>query len=98
MLAIVQNRWRLEDHAPASICADLLSGLHAGRHQRAGRHHSDGNSVVSYVCGKHGFWVNAHGTLGASFFSFGTNQPQEGKVRPPEWTQLRNHWEYSHVA
>jgi Domain of unknown function (DUF1772) len=46
------------------------------------------------------FWVAGEklGRLGSGFFSFGTKQPEENKARPPEWTRLRNRWEYSHVA
>jgi hypothetical protein len=43
------------------------------------------------------FWVAGEKLtrLGSGFFSFGTKQ---NKARPPEWTALRNRWEYSHVA
>jgi hypothetical protein len=43
------------------------------------------------------FWVEGRhiNRLGAGFFSFGTPAPRA--VRP-DWRQLRDRWEYSHVA
>ena len=43
------------------------------------------------------FWVEGEklSGVGAGFFSFGTNK---NETRAPDWTQLRNRWEYSHVA
>ena len=43
------------------------------------------------------FWLQDEklGGLGAGFFSFGT--PKE-TTRPVGWTELRDRWEYSHVA
>jgi hypothetical protein len=33
------------------------------------------------------------------FFSFGANRYRLGnETRPPDWTELRDRWEYSHVA
>jgi Domain of unknown function (DUF1772) len=42
------------------------------------------------------FWVEGTdlNRLGSSFFSFGT----KNKTASPEWTELRNRWELSHVA
>jgi Domain of unknown function (DUF1772) len=42
------------------------------------------------------FWVEGTdlNQLGSSFFSFGV----ENNTASPEWTTLRNRWEYSHVA
>jgi hypothetical protein len=42
------------------------------------------------------FWVEGTNLnrLGSSFFSFGV----KGDAASPEWTTLRNRWEYSHVA
>lgn len=47
------------------------------------------------------FWVEGENLdrFSSSFFSFGTNRPQsERNTSPPEWTELRDRWEYSHVA
>lgn len=43
------------------------------------------------------FWVEGEklSGVGSGFFSFGTNKEE---TRPPDWTELRNRWEYSHVA
>jgi hypothetical protein len=43
------------------------------------------------------FWLqdeNLSG-FGSGFFSFGTHK---GATRPADWTELRDRWEYSHVA
>jgi hypothetical protein len=48
-----------------------------------------------------GFWLRAEklGSAGAAFFSVGTKRSaSHGETRPPEWTDLRDRWEYSHVA
>jgi Domain of unknown function (DUF1772) len=43
------------------------------------------------------FWVEGQhiNRLGAGFFSFGTQAPRAAR---PDWRQLRDRWEYSHVA
>jgi hypothetical protein len=43
------------------------------------------------------FWLEDEklSGLGARFFSFGLNKAQ---TRPSDWTELRDRWEYSHVA
>jgi hypothetical protein len=45
------------------------------------------------------FWVEGQDLnhIGASFFSFGSTDKGRGDSRPPEWTELRDRWEYSHV-
>jgi hypothetical protein len=48
-----------------------------------------------------GFWLQAEklGGAGAVFFSIGTKQSaSKGEARPPEWSDLRDRWEYSHVV
>jgi len=44
------------------------------------------------------FWLEGENLSGfsAGFFSFGAKQSNES--RPLDWTDLRNQWEYSHVA
>jgi hypothetical protein len=37
------------------------------------------------------------GGFGSGFFGFGRTRIQTG-AQPPEWTSLRNRWEYAHVA
>jgi hypothetical protein len=47
------------------------------------------------------FWVEDESLdrFSSSFFSFGANRSQlENQTRLPEWTELRDRWEYSHVA
>jgi hypothetical protein len=47
------------------------------------------------------FWVEGEdlGRFGSGFFSFGANRSRLGnEPRPPDWTRLRDRWEYSHVA
>lgn len=47
------------------------------------------------------FWVEDESLdlFSSGFFSFGANRSQlENKTRPPEWAELRDRWEYSHVA
>jgi hypothetical protein len=47
------------------------------------------------------FWLEGENLdrFSSGFFSFGTKKSRpEDKTRPPEWTELRNRWEYSHVA
>ncbi len=43
------------------------------------------------------FWLEGKklSGVGSGFFSFGTNNE---KTSPPDWTELRDRWEYSHVA
>ena len=43
------------------------------------------------------FWVEGQhiNRLGAGFFAFGTQAPRAAR---PDWRQLRDRWEYSHVA
>jgi Domain of unknown function (DUF1772) len=47
------------------------------------------------------FWLldqNLSG-LGAGFFSFGANRSRsQNETRSADWTDLRDQWEYSHVA
>jgi hypothetical protein len=45
------------------------------------------------------FWIQGEklGRLGSGFFSFGALSGR-GETRPLDWTELRNRWEYSHVA
>ena len=47
------------------------------------------------------FWV-ADANLNrfsSGFFSFGANRSRaQNKARPADWTELRDRWEYSHVA
>lgn len=44
------------------------------------------------------FWLKAEGLdrLSSGFFSFGSNEWD--KDSPPDWTELRDRWEYSHVV
>ncbi|MCI0363922.1 MAG: DUF1772 domain-containing protein [Phycisphaerales bacterium] len=47
------------------------------------------------------FWVEGENLdrFSSGFFSFGVNRsPLEHETRPPDWTELRDRWEYSHVA
>jgi hypothetical protein len=47
------------------------------------------------------FWVVGENLdrFSSSFFSFGANRSRlENKTRPRDWTELRDRWEYSHVA
>jgi hypothetical protein len=47
------------------------------------------------------FWVDGVNLdrFSSGFFSFGANRSRVQKEkRPPDWTELRNRWEYSHVA
>lgn len=47
------------------------------------------------------FWVEGENLdrFSSGFFSFGTSSSQpENETRPPDWTALRDRWEYSHVA
>jgi hypothetical protein len=43
------------------------------------------------------FWLKKEklSRAGSGFFSFAANAPQS---RPVNWTELRDRWEYSHVA
>jgi hypothetical protein len=45
------------------------------------------------------FWIQGEklGSLGSGFFSFGALS-RRGETRALDWTELRNRWEYSHVA
>ena len=47
------------------------------------------------------FWVEGEdlGRFGSGFFSFGARRSRlEKENHPPDWTELRDRWEYSHVA
>jgi hypothetical protein len=47
------------------------------------------------------FWVEGVNLdrFSSSFFLFGANRSRvQNEVRFPDWTELRNRWEYSHVA
>jgi len=47
------------------------------------------------------FWVEGEklDRFSSGFFSFGANRPRlENETRPPDWMELRDRWEYSHVA
>ena len=47
------------------------------------------------------FWVEGESLdrFSSGFFSFGANRSRLGnKAHPPDWTELRDRWEYSHVA
>jgi hypothetical protein len=47
------------------------------------------------------FWVEGENLdrFSSGFFSFGAKKSQlENETRPPDWTDLRIRWEYSHVA
>jgi hypothetical protein len=47
------------------------------------------------------FWVEGAplNRMSAGFFSFGATRSRlENATHPPEWTALRDRWEYSHVA
>jgi hypothetical protein len=47
------------------------------------------------------FWVEGVNLdrFSSGFFSFGANRSRiQQEARPPDWTELRNRWEYSHVA
>jgi Domain of unknown function (DUF1772) len=46
-------------------------------------------------------WVEGENLdrFSSGFFSFGANRSRlEHETRPPDWTELRDRWEYSHVA
>ena len=48
-----------------------------------------------------GFWVEGEdlGRFGSGFFSFGAGRSRPGEdPTPPDWTRLRDRWEYSHVV
>jgi len=47
------------------------------------------------------FWVEGENLdrFSSGFFAFGANRSRlEYETRPPDWTELRDRWEYSHVA
>jgi len=47
------------------------------------------------------FWVEGENLdrFSSGFFSFGKNRSWlESEISPPDWTELRDRWEYSHVA
>jgi Anthrone oxygenase len=47
------------------------------------------------------FWLEGErlDRFSSGFFSFGAHRSQlENATRPPDWTQLRDRWEYAHVA
>jgi hypothetical protein len=47
------------------------------------------------------FWVEGENLdrFSSGFFSFGANTSRlENETRPPDWVELRDRWEYSHVA
>ena len=47
------------------------------------------------------FWLRGQNLsgLGSGFFSFGTSRSRtRNETRSTEWTDLRDQWEYSHVA
>jgi Domain of unknown function (DUF1772) len=47
------------------------------------------------------FWVAGVNLnrFSSGFFSFGANRSRvQNEARPPDWTDLRDRWEYSHVA
>lgn len=47
------------------------------------------------------FWLEGEqlDKFSAGFFSFGTNSSRLGNENhPPDWTQLRDRWEFSHVV
>lgn len=47
------------------------------------------------------FWVEGENLdrFSSGFFSFGASRSRlEHETRPPDWTELRDRWEYSHVA
>ena len=46
------------------------------------------------------FWVEGVqlNRMSSGFFSFGTSRSRRDSKTPPDWTELRNRWEYSHVA
>jgi hypothetical protein len=47
------------------------------------------------------FWVEGENLdrFSSGFFSLGANRSRlENETRPPDWTRLRDQWEYSHVA
>jgi hypothetical protein len=46
------------------------------------------------------FWVEGENLdrFGSGFFAFGSNRSRLGnETHPPDWTRLRDRWEYSHV-
>ena len=46
------------------------------------------------------FWIEGVNLdrLSSSFFSFGAHRSRLDSTTPPEWTKLRDRWEYSHAA
>jgi hypothetical protein len=47
------------------------------------------------------FWVEGENLdrFGSGFFAFGSNRSRLGnETHPPDWTRLRDRWEYSHVG
>jgi hypothetical protein len=47
------------------------------------------------------FWVEGENLdhFSSGFFSFGSNRSRfQNETHPPDWTDLRDRWEYSHVA
>jgi hypothetical protein len=48
------------------------------------------------------FWLQGEklSGLGSSFFSLGaaSKRGRQSETRPVDWTELRDRWEYSHVA
>jgi hypothetical protein len=46
------------------------------------------------------FWVEGVklNRVSSRFFSFGANRVRQDKKTAPDWTELRDRWEYSHVA
>jgi len=46
------------------------------------------------------YWVEGQrlGAAGRGFFAFGLGRTAMADDQPPEWTELRDRWEYSHVA
>ena len=46
------------------------------------------------------FWLEGRKLtgLGSGFFSFATTSSRAGESRSADWTELRDRWEYSHVA
>jgi|ERR1700686_675333 len=47
------------------------------------------------------FWVEGENLdrFSSGFLSFGANRSRfQNETRPPDWTELRDRWEYSHLA
>lgn len=46
------------------------------------------------------FWVEGVklNRVSSGFFSFGANRVRQDNKTAPDWTELRDRWEYSHVA